>query len=426
MSRIKKKIGIIGLGYVGLPFLHLLSQKKIDAYGFDLDVSKINSLKKNHSYISDLKNKNLKIINKSKIFSMKNISQINQMDYIIFCLPTPLTSKNEPDISNILKAFNSIKPYIKKNQTLILESTVYPGATRFIFQKYLEKNFALGKNFFYGYSSERISPGQINKNEYKYFLHNTTKVVSGFDKNSLIKINNLYKNVFQNIYSAQSLEIAEMSKLVENSYRSVNIGLVNEIKKICFSININFNKVLEAAATKPFGFNLFRPGPGVGGHCIPIDPIFVTWIAKKNKQKARFIELARNINIDITKWIIKKICKLNKKANNKNNKLKILIIGLAYKADVNDLRESPSLKIFKYFKKYNNKIDFYDPLVKKAKIGNKYHYSKKLNKNFKYDFSIICTDHSNLNKKTILSVSKKVFDTRGIFKNLNLKKIIQL
>ena len=203
------------------------------------------------------------------------------MNYIILCLPTPLTSKNEPDLSNILKAFDSIIPYLKKNQTIILESTVYPGATRFLFQNYLKKNFKLGKNFFYGYSSERISPGQVNKKEYKYFLYNTTKVVSGYDKNSLIKISNLYKGVFQNIYSAQSLEIAEMSKLVENSYRSVNIGLVNEIKKICFSLNINFNKVLDAAATKPFGFNLFKPGPGVGGHCIPIDPIFVTWVAKK-------------------------------------------------------------------------------------------------------------------------------------------------
>ena len=357
---------------------------------------------------------------------MKEISQIYKVDYIIFCLPTPLTSKNEPDISIILKAFNSIKPYLKKNQTLILESTVYPGATRYIFHKYLEKKFTLGKNFFYGYSSERISPGQINKIEYKYFLYNTTKVVSGYDDNSLNKINLLYKYVFKDVYSAQSLEIAEMSKLVENSYRSVNIGLVNEIKKICFSLNINFNQVLDTAATKPFGFNLFRPGPGVGGHCIPIDPIFITWIAKKNKQKAKFIELAREINIQITNWILKKICKLNKKTNDEKHKLKILIIGLAYKADVNDLRESPAIKIFKYFENYNNKIDFYDPLVKKAKIGEKYHFSKKLNKNLKYDFSVICTDHSNLNKKIILSVSKKIFDTRGIFKNLNLKKIVQL
>tara|TARA_A100001015_G_scaffold321235_1_gene450931 strand:- start:2074 stop:3354 length:1281 start_codon:yes stop_codon:yes gene_type:complete len=426
LYRIKKKIGIIGLGYVGLPFLHLLSKKKIDVYGFDLDNFKINSIKKNLSYISDLKNKDLKIINKKKILSMKEISQIYKVDYIIFCLPTPLTSKNEPDISVILKAFNSIKPYLKKNQTLILESTVYPGATRYIFHKYLEKKFTLGKNFFYGYSSERISPGQINKIEYKYFLYNTTKVVSGYDDNSLNKINLLYKYVFKDVYSAQSLEIAEMSKLVENSYRSVNIGLVNEIKKICFSLNINFNQVLDTAATKPFGFNLFRPGPGVGGHCIPIDPIFITWIAKKNKQKAKFIELAREINIQITNWILKKICKLNKKTNDKKHKLKILIIGLAYKADVNDLRESPAIKIFKYFENYNNKIDFYDPLVKKAKIGEKYHFSKKLNKNLKYDFSVICTDHSNLNKKIILSVSKKIFDTRGIFKNLNLKKIVQL
>ncbi len=426
MSRIKKKIGIIGLGYVGLPFLHLLSQKNLNAYGFDLDVSKIKNIKKNFSYISDLKNKDLKIINKKKIFSMREIYQIYNMDYIIFCLPTPLTFNNQPDISIILNAFDAIKPYLKKNQTIILESTVYPGATRFIFHKYLEKNFELGKNFFYGYSSERISPGQINKNDYKYFLYNTTKVVSGYDKSSLKKINFLYKEVFQSIYSAQSLEIAEMSKLVENSYRSVNIGLVNEIKKICFALKIDFNKVLDTAATKPFGFNLFRPGPGVGGHCIPIDPIFLTWIAKKNNQKAKFIELARNINIQITNWIISKICTINKKANDKTCRLKILIVGLSYKADVNDLRESPSLKIFKYFNKYNNKTDFFDPLVKKAKIGNKYYLSKKLNKNTKYDLCIICTDHSNLNKKLILSSSKKIFDTRGVFKNFNIKKIVQL
>ena len=422
-----KKVGIIGLGYVGLPFLHLLSKKnKIDAYGFDLDQNKIKLIKDNKPYISDLKNKDLKIIDKRNIFTMDQIENIKLMDFIIICLPTPLTKKKSPDISIIKSAFNLIKKYLKNNQTIILESTVYPGATKDIFHEYLNKKFNIGKNFFYGYSSERVSPGQTNKKEYKFSLYNTTKVVSGNDNLSLSKIKKLYKGIFKSIHIADSIEVAEMSKLVENSYRSVNIGLINEIKKICYSLNLNFNNVLDTAATKPFGFNVFRPGPGVGGHCIPIDPAFVTWIAKKNKQKAKFIELAGKINLNITKWILDKICKLNKSIKSKNKKIKILIVGLAYKADVNDLRESPSIKIFNYLKKYNNDVEYYDPFVKKTKINNKEYKSIDINLNLtrKFELTIICTAHSNLNKKKIFEISKKIYDTRGMYKKNKSKKIL--
>lgn len=426
MIKNKFKVGIVGLGYVGLPFLHLLTKKKINVYGFDIDKEKISNIKKNKSYISDLKDSEIKIINKNKIFSMSEIHNIKKMDYIIFCLPTPLNTKLAPDITIIKKAFKKIKKFLKKNQTLILESTVYPGATKHIFHNFLSKNFDLEKNFFYGYSSERISPGQINKKEYKFFLHNTTKVISGYNKKSLYKIHQLYKKVFQKTYKAQTIEIAEMSKLVENSYRSVNIGLVNEIKRICYKLKINFNQVLDASATKPFGFNLFRPGPGVGGHCIPIDPIFITWIAKKYNEKANFIELARNVNLNITNWILNKICTINKNIKHKKTVLNILIVGLAYKADVNDLRESPAIKIFKYLSKFNNNIFYHDPFVKDINVNNSYFKSCNLNLNKKYDLTVICTDHSNLPKSRILKISKQIFDTRGLYKNNISNKIIQL
>ena len=406
--------------------LHLLSQKKIDCYGFDIDKSKIRDIKKNTSYISDLKNTNLKIINKNKIFSMNEIQNINKVDYIIFCLPTPLNKHKAPDMSLIKNAFNRVKKYLKKKQTIILESTVYPGATKDIFYSYLNKKFNIGKNFFLCYSSERISPGQINKKEYKFFFHNTTKVISGFNHQSEKKINYLYKKIFKKLYLAKSLKIAEMSKLLENSYRSVNIGLVNELKIICSKLKLNIHEVLETSKTKPFGFSAFYPGPGVGGHCIPIDPVFIKWIAKKNGAKANFIDLARKTNINISEWIINEICKREKKIRNKKLLNKIFIIGMAYKKDVNDTRESPSIKIYKKLINFNNIIDFHDDKVKQLTINKKILFSKPLNHCSKYDYVILCTAHSNLNKKKLLKYSKKIFDTRGTFANKDYKKVVQL
>ncbi len=406
--------------------LHLLSQKKINCYGFDIDKIKIKDLKRNASYISDLTDANLKIINKKKIFSMNEIENINKVDYIIFCLPTPLNKHKAPDMSLIKNAFNKVKKFLKKNQTIILESTVYPGATKDIFFNYLNKKFNVGKNFFLCYSSERISPGQIDKKEYKFFLHNTTKVISGFNYKSEKKINYLYKKIFKKLYLAKSLEIAEMSKLLENSYRSVNIGLVNELKIICNKLNLNIHEVLETSKTKPFGFSAFYPGPGVGGHCIPIDPVFINWIAKKNGARANFINLARKTNIGISDWVIKEIIKREEKIKNKKVVKKILIIGMAYKKDVNDTRESPSLKIYKKLNNFNNKIDFHDDKVKQITINKKVLFSKPLKNCSKYDYVILCTAHSNLNKKKLLKYSKKIFDTRGIFAEKDYNKVVQL
>ena len=329
-----KSVAVIGLGYVGLPLLRLLSIKKIKAYGFDINHEKILNLKKNISYISDLKNKQLKIINKKRLFSMDEIKKINESNFIILCLPTPLNKSNEPDMAGIKLALDKMKPFLKKGQTIILESTVYPGATRGIFAKPLSKKFKLGRNFYIGYSSERISPGQTNRKNYKYFFENTTKVISGYDKKSLNKIKNLYSKVFDKLFAAESLEIAEMSKLVENSYRSVNIGLVNELKVICKKMNINVHKVIDTAGTKPFGFNRFYPGPGVGGHCIPIDPIFLKWSAKKSGVNAKFISLARLTNLKITDWLLNEICKNEPKISYNNSEWRVATSGRGKEKEV--------------------------------------------------------------------------------------------
>ena len=416
----KKKIGIIGLGYVGLP-LYLLISKKYETFGFDLNEEKIDLLKKNKSYISDISNNELKRLKKQNILSMDKIKNISKCDYIIFCLPTPLKN-NAPDLTFIISAFNRMFKHLKKNQTIILESTVFTGATSEIFVKKLNKKFKIGRNFYLGYSPERIDPGKdaINqKLEYK----NITKLVSGYSEKCKTKIIDLYKNIFRNIYSCKSIEIAETAKIFENIFRAVNIAVVNEMKMITHKLKLNIHDVVDAAASKPFGFRKFVPGPGVGGHCIPVDPIFMSWLAKRKKQETKFINLSTVINHNVTSWTLKKI----NQTLPKKKKLKCLLLGIAYKKDINDYRESPSLKIFEKLKlKKNFSIEVYDTYIKSFKIKNKIYATRKVNNFKKYDCVILLTDHSNFNYKKILNQSKLIFDTRGVFKNEKKNKIIHL
>ena len=301
----KKIIGIVGLGYVGLPLL-LLINKKFKVFGFDNSKAKIEMIKKNKSYNSDIPDKEFKTIKKENIYYMDtNLEKISKCHYLILCLPTPL-KKNHPDMSYLQKAFKKIYPFLTKNQTIILESSVYPGATEEIFLHKLQKKFKLGKNFFLAYSPERIDPG-TSKHAKKMDFEKITKFVSGYSKNCQKKIIHLYKSIFKNIYLCKSIEVAETSKVFENIFRVVNIGLVNEMKILTNKLNINIHDVVEAAGTKPFGFKKFSPGPGIGGHCIPIDPVFMQWVAKKNKQKARFINLGTKMNTEVNNWIVKKI-----------------------------------------------------------------------------------------------------------------------
>ena len=421
MKKKKDLVGVIGLGYVGLPLLILINKRQI-VYGFDIDNKKINLLKKNRSYISDISDKEIKKIKNDRIFNLKNdLNKISKCKYIVMCLPTPL-KKNNPDMSYIKNAFKMIFPYLEKNQTIILESSVYPGATEDIFVKKLSLKFKIGKNFFLSYSPERIDPGK-NTDFKKIAFNKINKLISGYTKKCENKIYNLYKNIFANIHLCKSIKVAETSKLFENIFRAVNIGLVNEMKILTHKMNLNIHDVVESAGTKPFGFKKFVPGPGVGGHCIPVDPIFMQWVAKKNNYRAKFIDLGAKMNFKITNWIIEKI----RNSIIKKKNVKCLILGVTYKRNINDVRESPSLKIIKNLKRIKNcKVDFMDPYVKEIKIDKKIYKSINVKNYRKYDLVVLCTDHYKFNYKKILNESRKIIDTRGKFKDSKLNKIIHL
>ena len=418
-EKIKKNsftTGVVGLGYVGLELMTLISKKKLNLYGFEKNICKINKLKKGISPINTIADKKLKKLKKDQIFNLKNISKITDCDIIIICLPTPLKKNLNPDNSHLEKIIKLIIKFLRKEQMLIIESTVYPYATREIFENKLSKKFKIGTNFYIGFSPERVSPGQHELTKYS----NITKLISGRTKECLNNVELFYKKIFKFVHKCQSIELAEFTKLYENSYRAVNIGLVNQMKKICDKMNINIFDVIKAAETKPFGFKAFYPGPGVGGHCIPVDPLFLHYAGKKFNINLDFILLARKVNLDITNWVISKIKKQLK------SKDKVLLMGIAYKKNVDDTRESPAISILeKLSKSYN--VNYFDPFVENVKIKDKLFRSiKKLNYQelSKYRAVILTTNHDKFNYKKIFKYSKKVFDTRGVYQGKKNKKIV--
>lgn len=422
MSRLKKKIkekkinvGIIGLGYVGLELLLAIDEKKFTVIGFDKSEEKVNLLKKGISTINTVSNIRIRKA-KAEFTNIKNYKLISKIDIIIICLPTPLKNNNEPDNSYLIDCLNSIYKYLRKDQLLIIESTVYPGCTEDIFVKKIKKKFNVGKNFFISFSPERVSPAK--KIGLKY--NEIVKLISGRTKNCLNIVNFFYSKIFEKTYACKSIELAEFTKVYENAYRAVNISFVNQMKMICKKIDINIFDVIEAAKTKSFGFVPYLPSPGIGGHCIPIDPAFISFVAKKRNIKASIIDNALKINTAVTKWVIKEIFKIVK-ANSR-----ILILGVAYKKDVDDYRESASIKILKALnRKYE--VSFYDPHIKIIKLNsNFYNGIKKFSykKIKKYDAIILGTDHSIFNYNLIFKFSKLIFDTRLCYGKIESKKLI--
>ena len=425
----KFKVGIIGLGYVGLPRSLQFCERGISVCGIDIDTSKIKKLKEGKSYLTNINDFKIKKIIKKKIFfPTDDFSNISKVENIIICLPTPLTNLNKPDLSYIKNTFNKIKKFLKPHQMICLESTSYPGTTSEIFVNFLKKKFLIGKNFYLGFSPERNDPGL------KLNISQIPKIVSGFSNNCLNKSYKLYKPIFNRIIKAETLETAEMTKIYENVFRAVNIGFVNEMKKICKNMEINIHDVINLAKTKPFGFMPFYPGPGLGGHCIPIDPFYLSWKAKKLGLDTKFIQTSGKINRAMPGWIIGNINKYffykKKKRNNLTGK-KFLILGISYKKNINDMRESPALEIINNLLRYNSKVSFFDPFFKKVPKTRKYNFEKikrsKLSKSnlVKFDGVILVTDHDNVNYKKILNYSKVIFDTRNKYK-IKSPKIIQL
>ena len=422
-QKIKKrclKIGIIGIGYVGIKLVLAFSKNKNSIYCFDKDKNKIRLLKKAKSPYSYIKNKEIK--NKLKYLKLENnIINVKNCDVVIFCLPTPL-KKGKPDLNHLIEGWKQIKNYIKPGQLIVIESTVYPGCTEEIFHSYLDKKFNLDNNIFLSYSPERENPG-----DKKFGFKNTPKVVSGYKKNSLNLAAELYSIIVNKVIKSPSIKIAETSKLLENIYRSINISLINELKIACDNLGIDIYKVIDISSTKPFGFQKFTPGPGAGGHCIPVDPGYFSWLSKKKGFNVKFIKLAEEINFFRTKYIIKKIENLINKLKLKN---RILLLGLSYKKNIEDIRESASIKIFSKLKFKKYKIDYCDPFVKKFvyKENNKSVEikSKKQSKNIfkKYSLIIIATDHDKFNYDDILKSNKIIIDLRGRFKKIKNDNVL--
>jgi UDP-N-acetyl-D-glucosamine dehydrogenase len=414
INKIKSKkisISVIGLGYVGLPLSLLLSQKN-HVIGIDINQEKINQLNSNKSYIERIDNKKILNFNKRNKFT-SDFSEIFKCDFIIICVPTPLKKNKTPDLSYISSSILNIKPHLRYGQTIVLESTSYPGTTNDYVVKKLSNKFIVGKEIFVGFSSERIDPG---RNENK--IDKIPKVVSGYSKNCLDVVSTFYKDYFKRVYKAESMIIAEFSKLLENIYRSVNIGFINEMKLIADKMGIDVFKIIKAANTKPYGFRRFWPGPGIGGHCIPIDPLYLNFAAKKYGHDSKFIKLSTDINYKVVKFLEKKVINYLNLNKLKFSTSKILFLGLAYKKNLDDYRESASLKLFDLLKKRGiKKIKLFDPHFKTENIPKKINLLRDLTKQnlINFDLVILLTDHDCFNYEFIKKNSKKIIDCRGKF-----------
>ena len=421
LHKIKKhnaQIAIIGLGYVGLPLAIRFCDEGFKTFGLDIDNEKIKKLSFGKSYIKHIKDDVIKNLNNKLFITSSDFSLIKKSDVIIICVPTPLGKHNDPDLSYIHQTLKTIKPNMKNGQLLILESTTYPGTTEEELVPFVElNNFKVGKNYFIGYSPEREDPG--NKN---YSTKNIPKVVSGHTSECLKLTTNLYSEIINETVPVSSTKVAEMTKILENIHRAVNIGLVNELKMVTEKMGINIYEVIDAAATKPFGFTPYYPGPGLGGHCIPIDPFYLTWKAKEVGMNTRFIELAGEINKSMPRYVVQKISEVLNCHGKSINGSKILILGLTYKKNVDDLRESPSLEILNKLILLGSDVQYSDPHFSMIPHTRKHQFnlkSKKINAQAlkRYDLVLLATDHDDFDYNLIQKESKLIVDTRGKIKN---------
>jgi len=416
------KIGIIGLGYVGLPLSLRFVEEGFNVLGFDIDVEKVRKLNAGKSYIKHIAAGKIKTAIKSNFRSTTDFSEIKNVDVIIICVPTPLGIHKEPDLSYIKGTLLAIKPYLRENQLLVLESTTYPGTTEEEIVPIIEKEgFEIGTNFFIGYSPEREDPG--NKN---YTTKTIPKVVSGYTKSCLEMTKTLYDEIVDQTISVSSPKVAEMTKILENIHRAVNIGLVNELKILADKMNIDIYEVIDAASTKPFGFTPYYPGPGLGGHCIPIDPFYLTWKAKEIGMNTRFIELAGEINTAMPTYVVNKVGEALNAVGKSIKGSKILVLGLSYKKNVDDLRESPSLELIDNLIDKGAIVEYSDPYFQTIPQTRKHKFglvAKPLNKDTlkSADLVLLSTDHDDFDYGLIQKEAIIIVDTRGRFKNADRK-----
>ena len=396
------------MGYVGIPLGLEFANNGFTVLGFDKDNNRVKDINFGNQVMKHIKQKEMKQFIKRKGSATNDFSKIQNMDCLIICVPTPLDEHEQPDMSYVKNVSNEISKNLKNGQLIILESTTYPGTTKELVKPILENSgLTAGKDFFLAYSPEREDPGNKDFNVSKI-----PKVMGGFTNNCLKLTSILYKNIVSETVEVSSMETAESTKLMENIFRAVNIAMVNELKLVFSRMNVDIWEVIDAAKTKPFGFMPFYPGPGIGGHCIPIDPFYLSWKAKEYNTEAKFIELAGEINRKMTENIAHRIGKALNDDKKSIRDSKILIVGVAYKKDIDDMRESPALRIMELLRFKGANIFYHDPYVNEVNGQN----SIDLNiKNIKeYDAIVITTDHSNINYELIGEHAKLIVDTRNV------------
>ena len=414
-------VAVIGLGYVGLPLALAFANKGFKVVGVDTDAHRVERIEKLESYITDVPSSVIaKLVRNGKFVASTNFDLLAEADVVIVCVPTPLKRKYTPDISYIVSAVTSVAKHIKKNMLIVLESTTYPGTTEELIKPALEKSgLKVGKDFYVAFSPERIDPG--NKN---FEVTKIPKVVGGITKTCTELSALLYRQIIDNVHQVSTAKAAEMTKLLENSFRIVNIGWINEIAQMCHKLGINVWEVIDAAKTKPFGFMPFYPGLGVGGHCIPEDPLYLYWKARHYGFNSRFIKLSADINTDMPAYAVERIKELLKKPLKKS---KILVLGVTYKKDVKDLRKSPSLRLISLLKNQGH-VDYYDPMVPYVKLHgldvNAVELTPAMLK--RYDMVVITVDHTKVNYGLIRKHAKLIFDVKNIYKGVEDKKVVRL
>ena len=429
-EKIKSKTvraGVIGLGYVGLPLAVEFAKVGVKVIGFDVDKVKTDSILDGKSYISDIDSEVVSgVVSDGTLVATTDFSLLASVDTINICVPTPLRKTKDPDLSYVVKAVEQIASHLRSGQLVILESTTYPGTVTEVVQPMLEKKgLRVGTDFFLAFSPERVDPGNA-----EWMTRNIPKVVGGTDPESTQVAAALYNLIIETVVPVSSTRVAEMVKLLENTFRAVNIGLVNELALMCRDLDVDVWEVIDAAKTKPFGFMPFYPGPGLGGHCIPIDPFYLTWKAKQFGVSAPLIELAGKVNVSMPDYVIQKISFALGQSGKSITGSHILLLGLAYKKNVDDDRESVTFKIMEMLEKQGAKTDYNDPYIPIIKPRREYKQfigkkSIALEQLSFYDLTIILTDHSTYDYGYIVKNSKLVVDTRNACGNIKSKKIIK-
>ncbi|AJE52692.1 nucleotide sugar dehydrogenase [Paenibacillus polymyxa] len=415
MGKITKgtvKVAVIGLGYVGLPMAVEMAQAGYDVYGVDSDPVKVAKLLQGKSYIIDIGDDALEGLIGQQLHPVTDIKVLEHADIVVICVPTPLTDGHQPDTSYIETAIDQAIPHLRRQTLLILESTTYPGTTEELIRPVIEqrRGWTVGKDFYVCFSPERVDPGSVHFN-----IRNTPKVIGGCTPDCLAAGAGFYGSFLDQIVPVSSTTVAEAAKLFENTFRSVNIGMVNELTAACEKIGINIWEVLDAAATKPFGYMPFYPGPGIGGHCIPVDPLYLSWKSEQHGFPLEFVDLADRMNRRMPLYIAERIESMLAQEGKTINKANIILAGVAYKKDIDDVRESPALVLFEHLTKMGASVSFTDPYVSSFKLNGEEIPSRTANAQLweSADIVVITTDHSVVNYQQLVDHARLVFDTRN-------------